>query len=935
MLELLRLVLGLPLLAILLYVPGAVTLNSMERRSTARHLFSGVEEWLFGAILISFLTTGLAGFVLAELGMFNWWLLLLVVLLVSLVIALNLGQVGLRWRVLLSLLRVPPPYPQRAADKRMSRFTRFALLGVLLLAVGLFARPAEMLRGALDSGAYINAGVAMSRSGSILLHDQLMRQLDRDKGEVNELLMGLSRDRFTVDTLRMPAFYVYDKPAALVLPQHYSLYPVWIALMHSLFGIWGALYATPLLALMMVFAVYFFARRTFSEGAALAGLLLLVLCPVTIWFARYPVSEVITGLLFFAGAFAFLRMYQLSTERPTTAATPGDIPINEVESRPERWAMLWGVVSAVALGQLALARPDFPFYLAVIPAYLLYWRLARRWHRPYTWFAGALLAMMLLYAVHLSIYSYIYTLDLYHNVILEVRRRWGLLLLGLYSLVLVLVVMDRQAVRLRPFWLRLQGYADRYRWVWAGAIVLAVGAFAFYRYFVSPWQPNVRFNDAGDQLPQLITTTWESYIGAPVDEGSRYNLLRLGWYLSPVGMVLGVVGLLRWVWDRLSAATWLFFGSFLIASFIFIQETYTVQHYIYTMRRYVPIILPALILGIAWLCHYLWTRRRLGWLGYAAAGVVVLGMSAFFIYTSRVIIAHVEERGAVAQIAELASRFNDKTVLLFSNERDEPYVVATPLQYVHGINSFVLARTYPNNRNDIIQGVIERWRRQGYDVKVLLGANGGKLDLPDYTLKPEGYWEYRVPEFEQLRTQKPSNPYESFLPWGIYSIEPRGAAPAWPFRVDIGDMDYEWLVAGFNKQERDSPQTPYWRWTGQQAILRVPWPTAGSAATYSGGTVKLRLRPETPVPGKPPLRTEPLQIELTLDGTRVGIVSVPPGTDFAEYTIHVPAGTPRTETDPGYALLGLKSPTWSGLGAGISGDARALGVQVDAVEIGP
>jgi hypothetical protein len=540
--------------------------------------------------------------------------------------------------------------------------------------------------------------------------------------------------------------------------------------------------------------------------------------------------------------------------------------------------------------------------------------------------------MLLLYAVHFALYSYIYTLDLYHNVILEVRRRWGPLLLGLYGLVLILVIFDRQHARLRPFWLRLESYAQRYRWVWAGAIILIVGAFAFYRYFVSPWQPNVRFDDAGNALPQLVTTSWESYIGAPVDEGSRYNLLRLGWYLSPVGLVLGIVGLLRWVWDRLSAATWLFFGSFLIASFIFIQETYTVQHYIYTMRRYVPIIIPALILGIAWCCHFLWTRLRPRQLGYAAAGMVLLGLSVFFIYTGRIIITHVEERGAVAQISDLAGRFDERTVLLFSNERDEPYLVATPLQYIHGLNSFVLARNYPNNRNDVIQGVVERWRSQGYEVKVLLGANGGKLRLPGYTLRPEAYWEYRVPEFEQLRNQKPSNPYESFLPWGIYSLEPRGTPPAWPLQIDIGDMDYEWLVAGFNKQERDTADSPYWRWTGEQAILRVPWPTAEGGA-YVGGTVRLRLRPATPVAGKSSLRTEPLDIEVTLDGTPVGMATVAPGTGFAEYTVNVPAGTPRTDAEPGYALLGLKSPTWSGLGAGISGDARALGVQVDAVEI--
>ena len=52
----------------MLYAPGAVVLNSLDKRSSGRHLFSGADEWLFTAVLVSFLTTGLLGFVLAEVG---------------------------------------------------------------------------------------------------------------------------------------------------------------------------------------------------------------------------------------------------------------------------------------------------------------------------------------------------------------------------------------------------------------------------------------------------------------------------------------------------------------------------------------------------------------------------------------------------------------------------------------------------------------------------------------------------------------------------------------------------------------------------------------------------------------------------------------------------------------------------------------------------
>src|SRR5207248_4057054 len=106
--------------------------------------------------------------------------------------------------------------------------------------------------------------------------------------------------------------------------------------------------------------------------------------------------------------------------------------------------------------------------------------------------------------------------------------------------------------------------------------------------------------------------------------------------------------------------------------------------------------------------------------------------------------------------------------------------------------------------NVALEGVVKRWQSQGYTVWVMMGANGGKLDMPDFSLKEEGSWTYDVPELEQLYYQKPSNVSRATLPWGIYSIEPKSPAaqPGIPFTINIGEMDYKWLVAGFYKQER-------------------------------------------------------------------------------------------------------------------------------------
>lgn len=939
-LEIVKFLLGLPLLVFLLYAPGAVLLNVCLQRRLRRPPFSDRAEWLYTAILISFLLSGGLGLVLAETGLFSPWLLFVLVGALCLALALGMGHANFRLRSFLLYLRWPAATPQRATESRLARLQMFALGVLVLVAAGLFARPAEMLRGALDSGVYVNAGVSLGRTGAIFQRDTLMRQLNNDTGEVNELMQGMSRDRYALDRLRMSGFYVLDKKAALVMPQHYSLFPVWIGLLYSLFGIWGGLYASPMLALLGVLSVYFFARRAFSSGAALLGTTLLVLCPVTIWFARYPVSETLMGVLVFSSCFAFLRMVQLTRDPPLylnagTQTTQVHAP-SEASGRGS-WASLFGLIAGVAFGEMALARPDFIFYLAPLPLYFIYWRLTRRWQPAYTWLLAGLLATLAIYVVHLSFYGFAYTLDVYHNVIQNTRRLWGPLLIALYGGAALLFALDRLYLRLRPFWERVESLGTRYRWAWVGLIALAIGGYAVYNYAIGPWLPNLREDNAGNPLKQEVFTTWASYIGAPVDLGSRYNLLRIGWYLSPPSMVLGVVGLLRWVWNRLNAGTAPFLAMLAILSYVFIQETYTEAHYIYTMRRYMPIILPALLLGVAWSCQFLWSRVRPRVLGTAVAGIVALGLGLFFVYTSRTIIPHVEEGGALAQFNDLASRFKNpaKTVVLFSDGRDEPNLVSTPLQFIYGIESFVLVRSYPDINSPIIEKIVQRWQKDGYEVYVMMGANGGKVHFNSLSLKEVGSWQYAVPEFEQLYYQKPYNVSSAYLPWGIYSVQPIAAPPhALPWAVNIGEMDYPALVAGFNKQETADNGETYWRWTGDNAVLRVPLPASPDGKTYAGSRITLRLRPETPVTGQAPLRTEPLTITLRLDDTQLARIVVPPGTDFTDYRVIVPPGTPKKERDPYTALLRIESPTWSGKQASLGNDNRALGVQVDGVEVG-
>jgi hypothetical protein len=290
----------------------------------------------------------------------------------------------------------------------------------------------------------------------------------------------------------------------------------------------------------------------------------------------------------------------------------------------------------------------------------------------------------------------------------------------------------------------------------------------------------------------------------------------------------------------------------------------------------------------------------------------------------------------------LARRFPNpaKTVLLFSNERDEPYLIATPLQMIWGFTAFSLNQSFGRDlHSDIVQGMIQRWQKQGYSVYAIMGANGGKLNMPDLTVQPiaDPQWTWNVPELEQLTTQKPSNTFPSTLPFGVYDIVSRTLAPppSWPFSLDIGTMDYAYTVGGFYSQEQDPGAPTPWRWThgsagaagsrGPAALLRLPW--AGTAGQSARLTLRLRAGPAA--------RTSAADVQVfvadpatgTAIGSAVGTARVMPGAPFQDFAFPIPLQTGRD------VLIRLEVPPWSNRPPSMANDPRVLGVQVDSAKI--
>jgi len=893
-------IVGLPLVLIL---PGWSTVAAL---APLRRL-----DWLERLYLVlgaSLAIGGWLGVLLAETGGFSLWLLLGLLILYSAVLG------WLAWRRGVHPVRWP------AAPSLSLRETIPLVVVTVLFAVLAF-RPFELILGPKDAAVYPATGVQIARQGGFLIHDPLVAEMAPHVPKYPERLWSQffppqHPGRFYYAYARMPGFFIASFERGTVVPQFYPLYPAWLATAFGLVGVKAGLLMTPYLMLLGGVGVFLVARRLFGPWVALAAYLFLSLNTLQVWFARYSVSEGGTQFLLFLAAWGLLRL--------------------EEEDDP-----FWGVLAGVSFGLIGLVRVDFLFTWGLLLPYLAYLFVARRFRRTHRLFLLCLGLLAIHTVVQLLTLTWGYTLSTYYHRLQDwyilswlvqpflnptlreyfhgrtpvMQQPWRLAYeLGVPLLLAALLLLLRRAGRLRT-WIgeRLRRHRRLLLGLAAGLFLLA----AAYAYLVRP----------GILTPQVLLhplqnrPALEGYVGAPVPEGAAANLVRLGWYLSPLGMVLGVAGVAGLLLREANRRSWflLLLGLFNLAFFSY--ELYGVEHHVYIMRRYVPVVIPFLSVGMAyclvWLAQAKWLRRA----GKVAAGLLGVAMVVYLAYTGWPFFRHTEYRGALVQVGKLAERFTaEDIVLLIEDERDAPFAVATPLQYLFDRNALVIRSTPP--RAELIEEQIQRWQSLGRRVYLLVGNDGGRLFLPHTRLHWLDRFELAVSEFQQLRTQKPHNSYILRLPFGLYEPQewrgPGSPLGDLPVELDLGSGGYVYQAGGFHRDER-TPDGTTFCWTKGEGVLRLPWPEEGVV------TITLRL-----AGGKRPAALGPAQVALFFGDWQVGAWVLEEG--FSTQVLSVRAesvvpGEGRT------VLLRLVSPTWRQADYGLGQDLRPLGIQVDWVRV--
>jgi hypothetical protein len=485
-------------------------------------------------------------------------------------------------------------------------------------------------------------------------------------------------------------------------------------------------------------------------------------------------------------------------------------------------------------------------------------------------------------------------------------------------------------------WLRLQGYI--------GAPIRLPVVLWYNEYNEMSWWERLTVDPA--TIPSM-----------PAPEGDKYtipfaNLVRVGWYLSPLGVALGCAGYALW-WRRgLSRASWLFLAVAFIGTFFYVRQTYGTsdQHYIYILRRFVPIAYPALSLCAAYALVALaaWGRgvaprlRLPAWLGPGLAGGLAALLVAFFALTNLPIYRHTEYAGALEQTAAAARLFRpgrDVVLLrggapIYAEGRDVPDLIATPLRFAHGVDAFTVKSTTPAEYAEPLADQAARWRAEGREVYVALSASGAAFALPGFALEPAGAFTLDLPEFEQLTDQKPRNVSRLVLPFAVYRLVPAApgslAAPAAP----LTPASFAAQVSGLYRPER-RPDGGAYSWTNGEAVLRLPWPAAAAPSAVSL-ELAAGQRPPQLGPARVCVSAQPeTSVWPTLPAAPVELGCFDVGAAPATYSVRLdPAALPPAAT--GTLLLRLDSQSWVPAAEDPrQNDRRAVGVQLGAVRLGP
>ena len=731
-------------------------------------------------------------------------------------------------------------------------------LALVALAFWRFTPPSEYVMGGKDPGTYMNEGIQIAQRGSLLITDATVAAVPPF---ARDLFFPRHTDAYGTPredyyAIRFMGFPIRDVDAGIVVGQFPHLFPASIAIGYGVNGLTGARWVTPAWAVLGLLAVYFAGARLFSRTVAGAAALLLALNVVEVWFGRYPNAEVVMQAFLFAALLANAR-----------AQVDDDA--------------FFAPVAGGLLGLLLFLRLDTVLAVGAVAA-------------------GVALAKL---AGH--------------------RIRWsGALVFGAFAAVALAYFLGP----MRAYASLYIGFARNLPWWQVVAAVVLVGAFVAVVSIASRSQAlrtqvtrGIPILLAAIVCAAAVYALFFRHPGGRLAIHDAYALRAFANFYVTVPVVLAaVLGYALFARRDFWRDPALFATTAIFSLFLFYKIRIVPEHF-WAARRFVAVILPAVILFAAAAAIGAGGSGRRGRLLRVALGAVFLTLVGnYYVRASAPIASHVEYAGLIPRLEQLASRFTERDLVIVEGRdaQSDVHVIGLPLAYIYARQVLELKPARPDK--PAFAAFLD-WARSRYSHVYFVGGGGTDLLSSRYGVRSLASERFQVPEYESALNAFPRSVRHKEFEFGLYEFtDPAPATPSLWFDLDIGTND-DLHVLRFHAKEQSDGRT--FRWTRPRSYVAVT-------------TVTPQSRELTMVcgDGGRPDAAPAARVEVFLHDERLGSITVKG--PWKPYALAIPAelaARAAAAKDP--VELRMVTDTWVPRQVLGTSDDRELGVMLDRVTI--
>ena len=525
-------------------------------------------------------------------------------------------------------------------------------LGIFALAL-LFATPFEYIWGGTDAAVYIFNAHNYLNKDSISFVDSAVRLFP-------ELFKESTHPNY--ENLKYAGFYLTDISAGEITPQYFPGYSLLLAIGILFFGDMF-LYVNLMMVMILFLSLYLLASQLFStEWVAWAVAILLVLNVQVIWSARITHTEILTAVMTIMTLYVMVADDSIGRGSETL------------------------IVAFYAL--LLITRVDILFFTFAILAILVVFK---------TRFSRSLKALI----IAVSIGSYFMMLELSGPYIRDIFLfKFAADASQVYvsiSIALVLYFLISEA----RFTAHLIAHAttlllNRRRVFALLGVTIIVMVFGFLL-FLYPDE-------------QYTTYTALQHLGKPLPTYNNQNLLRLGWFVSPLGLLLMMTGLCLLIVKEQNWR-WVIVVLYFFPSLYYLYSLSNNPLQIYGFRRYVPGVLVLSYLCIGYALHSLDKKSK------RTGAFIFLVLASVTIYPTYKLSSTDWFRGATASLSDLDVIKHSDAVFVAIDDGIAHWHAPT-LEYYRGIRHVL-----PVNMKDLDPALIDKAKQHFDSVFLLAGTD--------------------------------------------------------------------------------------------------------------------------------------------------------------------------------------------------------------------